>query len=129
VKAGYGAARNGDKHERPNRFLRCRGIEVFKRQLHHRTDTVIYHRSNRNAERHEDEEDAENRIKTRNDFIDRKQRRKEIVDEDYHRPHFYVEPFRRQKSEQARRSYHKDDADHDEQNHAEYAHDSHHDGA
>ena len=128
METGYGAAGDRDEHKRPNRFLRCRGIQVFKRNFHHRADAVVYHRRNRNADRHKYEEEAENRIKARDDFIDGKQRRKEVVDEDYHRPYFYVEPFRRQKREQACRPYHKDDADHDEQNDAEYAHDSHHDG-
>ena len=123
METGNSSTRYRNKHQRPNGALMCAWIQVFERQLHHRTGSAVYHCSNRNADSHQNKENTENRIEACNDLINRKERCKEIIDQYDDCPHFYIEPFRSQQRKKSRRAYHKYDTDHNKQHQSEYAHD------
>ena len=95
--------------------------------LQHRSCAAVIQRSSRDAQRHDDQADAENRVQLADDLVDGEQRRQEIVDQNHNRPELHVQGLRRQQGDQPRRAYHKHNAHHHQQNHRENPHDHCHD--
>ncbi len=85
--------------------------------------------ADRNAERHDDQADAEQGVDLADDLIDGNEGRDEIVDENDDEPeqggsdNAVMPAVLEERNDQARRTHGKHGTDHNEQHHAEHAHD------
>ena len=87
MEARNRTAGDRDKEQRPDRQLFR--MQVLKCHLRHDVTADTEEHAAHDAERHDDQADAEDRIKPRDDLVDRQERRHRVVDEDHAEPHKY----------------------------------------
>ena len=125
MEARASAAGDRDEHQRPDRhFLRAERMQVRKRHIRHRVAADAEQHAGHDAECHDDEAGAEQRIEARNQRVNRQQRRKEVVEQ--HARQNVRDGNARELREQAGRTRHEDGTDEDEQHDGEHAHDEEH---
>ena len=100
-------------------------MQVLQRHLGHRMSADTEEHSAHDAECHDDEADAEERIKPCDDLVDRQQGCQRIVNKDDSEPE--EDRLPRQLGKQHRRSRHEHDTDENEEDNRKYAHNLKHD--
>ena len=120
-----GTTGNSDEHQRPDWFFTSCRIKVCKRNFHHRAFARMNHCRNCNADCHKNQTDTENRIKASNNFINRKQCCKEIINKNDYCPGFYIKEriTSSQLCKKSSRSYHKYNTNHYKQYQTKNTHD------
>ena len=128
MEAGASAAGDRDEHQRPDRhLLRAERMQVRKRHVRHRVAADAEQHANHDAERHDDEAGAENRIEASNQRVNRQQRREEVVEQ--HARQHVLDGDARELCDEADRARHEDSTDEHEQHDRKHAHDEEHHGA
>jgi hypothetical protein len=126
MEAGDGAAGHGDEHERPDvDVLRMLVIEVVP-QLGHLI-LMGEQQNTRNTDGHDDQADTEDGVDLADDLVDGNEGGDEVVDDDDPQPEGSVQLLGGQQSQQTGGTLGEHDADHDQQDDGEHAHDLQHD--
>ena len=125
MEARASAAGDRDEHQRPDRhLLRAERMQVCKRHVRHRVAADAEQHASHDAERHDDEAGAEQRIETSDQRVNRQQRREEVIEQ--HARQHVLDGDARELRDEAGRACHEDGTDEHEQHDGEHAHDEEH---